>query len=281
MELTLAKSLKGRSKRGTKTTKSTTPKQNKITPISSRAKAKEPADNTAPRKDELVKSAWAKLGVAEVDILPLPKITPILKRAFPDGIHEAIALLRASAEEEAVKFIKQYDELAPSVSDRLPIEAFCKACSLDPRRLLELITTACYDYSTNAANLIGAIRHPMVVEAATDYALTPDGHQDRKMLLQRTGFVPAPKNQAIFLGAGSTLNSNSNNQVNNGIVANQTEYHPNDIAHIDTKMSKIADRYNKRMGIEEKPEQESEQEQESEPAEPIEVDAGELDGLID
>lgn len=254
-----AKSLKAASKRGTKGTKETAQPVNKVIRISSRQRAKQPVDNTGPTALDKVSAAWLKLGVEPSDVTLLPKITPVLERAFPSGengesgVDAALGMLRSLGGEEVVKFFKAYDELSPTDRARLPIEAFCKAANIDPRRLLELITTATFEHSNNSANLIAAVRHPVVVAAAHDYALSPDGHQDRKMLLQRTGFVPAPKNQTVIFGAGSTVNQNSNNtsNVNNGVVANQTEYHPNELNNIESRMRKIGDRYNKRMGVDE------------------------------
>lgn len=182
----------------------------------------------------------------------IPKITPVLQQAFPAGVHDAIAYLRSSTHEDARKFLEQYDELPPTSREKLPIEAFCKASSISPTRVLELIVTSAYEVCNSSAELIAAVAHPQIVQATVASALHPLGHQDRKMMLQRRGFVPAPKNQTVIMGAGSTMNANSNNttnsnnNVNSGTV-NQTEYHPNEISNIDRRMAKIGDRFNQKV----------------------------------
>lgn len=158
---------------------------------------------------------------------------------------------------EAARFLAAYDtiELNAAERDRLPIEAFCLAAKIPTMRMFGVIAEACGKFSNDAANLIASVHHPEVVKATVASALHPLGKEDRKMLHLHSGFVPVPKNQTVFnqFSPGAQQNNTQNNDNRNQkfIEGNQEKYNPNEINNIDTKLAKITDGYNKRMGIKE------------------------------
>lgn len=106
---------------------------------------------------------------------------------------KVLEYLSGSEEPDARTVMALRARLTQSQADACPFEAYCVAAGLSTKKMFGLISQECYDQATLATALLAKARHPDVVQATIDMALSPLGDKDRKMLHQAQGFVPVPK----------------------------------------------------------------------------------------
>ncbi len=190
--------------------------------------------------------AYLKIDLdAETKVKELPKITHILK-SLPKGIDSAIEYLRGSVAHEAKLVLTRWDSMSRSQKKLIPFEAYCVGINGGTRRILEIITSACFDQSSSAATLLAAASHPDIVKATVKAAKSPRfGTADRKMLHMHRGFVPVSKNQTTIISSGGQQNNVG--QIDN---SKQLTISMGEVTAVDSKMLKVANRFNERMGIE-------------------------------
>ncbi len=188
------------------------------------------------------------VGVDLEDVMEMPKITPILQRLHGGGLQRAVEFLFGSSTEEARNFSRLYafaitdPDLANYIArDLVPFEVWCVKLQLTSTRMLEVITGACFEQSSQASSLIAAASHPAVVQATVDSALLPWGGSDRKVLHSHVGFTPVPKGTVIFSG--------NSQQTNIGPGSKITKISVNELPAIDAAMARISDRFNEKLGL--------------------------------
>ena len=202
-----------------------------------------------PKREAQLTRAYESLGIDPQDVVNAPKITHILnklpgKRGHA-GIKAAIEFLRGADSDEARTFLSLWDDLE-SIRDVVPFEAFCVKADITTKRMLELVTGACFEQSDLATKLIAAAAHPHIVESTVKAALYHDGHQDRKMLHLNKGFLPVSKgSSATFLAPGAVQTNTQINGNNNVAVTHAVA----EIGYIEKTQERIADRFNERLGM--------------------------------
>jgi hypothetical protein len=167
-----------------------------------------------PRKTKLGlrEQAYELLGVDDMDVVLGPKIEPLLKTA---GVLEKVwSYLETSGDEMARLLIAQKYKLATkSQRDAVPLEAYCLAAKLDPKKVLGLIFAEVYSQNEQAAGLMAAHAQPDIVQATIDAAKQPGGSRERSMMHQHSKFVPVPKTSFIFAPrAGKVVEGDDNSQ---------------------------------------------------------------------
>ena len=199
---------------------------------------KRPIHPTLPSKPKLTKlaEAYERIGVTEEEVNAAPKISHIL-RQLPGKCDQAIEFLRGSEDPDARKCLGVYDSVPVSVRKILQFESFCVASGVTTKRMLEVITGACFEQSTAAASLLAKASHPVILKKSIKFAKEPSGWEDRKMLHQREGFAPIPKTQVVNVQG----NVNTDNRIQSVAIG--------ELSGINTKMSKIADRFNEQLGV--------------------------------
>ena len=219
------------------------------TNTTSRKRPRVPHVSPSKSKDEKINAAYERLGVSAADVHLLPKITPILENLDvkkANGVRKAIEYLRGSVDPDARKWLAVYDALPESARVLIPFEAFCLASGLTTKRVLEVVTGACFEQSASATELIAAASQPAIVMTTVKAALNKrDGAVDRKMLHLHAGFVPVPKSQTtIFSGNAKQLNAQINDNSNNLTIS------AGEVPLIESKMAKITNRFNsERLGL--------------------------------
>ena len=198
-----------------------------------------PSKGIDTRREE----AYERLGVSSADVLLLPQISPILGK-LPGGIKKALQYLRGSEEPDARKFLSVYDALPESSRRLLPFEAFCQASGLKTKRLLEIVTGACFEQSASTSELLAAASHPDVVAATVRSAKNQEyGGADRKMLHLHAGFVPVPKSQTTIISGNGRQTNIQDNSKNLSISAGE-------VPAIEDRMARITNRFNtERLGL--------------------------------
>lgn len=132
-----------------------------------------------------------------------------------------IAALRLSADDDAIKFLDKHDALSKTDLALVTIEEISVAAGVDTKRLLELAVSALVEDSRSAGAIIAASFHPRVIRATAEAALDDDvyfdargnphyvdHHNDRRLFLQGTGFLPQPANRS---GGGVFVNITNQN----------------------------------------------------------------------
>jgi hypothetical protein len=203
--------------------------------ISTRTRPKIPA---IPGKSHSTRiaEAYEKLGITENECNRLPKITHIL-RNLPGKVDQAIEFLRGSNESDAQKWLQVYDSLGISIRKLLPFEAFCAASGLSTKRVLELVTGACFEQSDAVAALLSKAAKPVILQKAIKLAVKPKQWEDRKMIMQHEGYAPIPKTQVVNV-QGDVNTDNRQQSVSIG-----------SLNKIDAIMGEITDRFNERLSI--------------------------------
>lgn len=223
------------------------------TNTTSRKRPANPLKTGRRTKEQQINDAYERLGVKPADVEALPKITPIIEK-LPSGhrgksgggADKAVEFLRGSGEPDARKWLVVYDALPESVRRLLPFEAFCLAAGLSTKRVLEVITGACFEQSSSTSQLLAAASHPTIVEATIRGAKnTQYGGADRKLLHTAAGFLPQSKTQVNnFFGSNAQQkNVQGNDQSQNVTVPVSA------VQGLESKMGKIANRFNEKLGL--------------------------------
>ena len=121
------------------------------------------------------------------------------------GIEAMIDLCTYCADEceEAGRIVIMYRETIVDDRDKLIPEELCKKADIAPARLLGVLAKAAFQRNIDLSKMLMAMHSPAVINATAEYALAENGHQDRRMLLQAAGVVPA--------GGKGGVNVNVNN----------------------------------------------------------------------
>jgi len=204
--------------------------------ISTRKRPKIPAIPGKTRTTKLAE-AYERIGVTEEEVNAAPKITHIL-RELPGKTDKAIEFLRGSSEPDARKWLSVYDSVTVSARKIVPFEAFCVAAGITTKRMLEVITGACFEQSDAVAALLSKSAKPQILQKSIKLAQKPKQWEDRKMIMQHEGYAPIPKTQIINVGH----DINTDNRIQSVIAVGE-------LASIEPTMAKIADRFNQRLGV--------------------------------
>ena len=203
--------------------------------ISYRKRVDHPVAKSIPSSTKREES-YERLGVTKKEVNAVPQISHIL-RELPGKLDQAIEFLRGSGEEDARRWLSVYDQLPPSVRSILPFEAFCVAAGISTKRMLEVITGACFEQSTATALLISKAAHPGLIKKSVEFARKEQNWEDRKMLHQKEGFAPIPKTQVVNVQG----DVNPDNRTQSISVLQ--------LGGVDSKMRTIEDKFNDRLGI--------------------------------
>lgn len=124
--------------------------------------------------------------------------------------HPWPAYLRHSGNEDARVVVRLYDELAKQEREAVTLDHYIAAGKVAIRDKVGKVTGdrpvdfhAVFGALSEqvsriegaAAQMMAAVRGPAMVKAAEMWGGMPDGHADRKLLLQTAGVAPVPKNQ--------------------------------------------------------------------------------------
>jgi hypothetical protein len=158
------------------------------------------------------RGAIKRLGVAPEQLHGLPSITHLLEQA-EGGIATVFAALRLCDDSDAQRFLDRYERVSVSDREYLSLEEICVAAEVAPKRLLEMAVSALVEDSQSAGRIIAATYHPRVIKATAQAAMYADGHQDRKLFLSGSGFVPQAPNRV----GGALPSVIINNQLSQGV----------------------------------------------------------------
>ena len=190
-----------------------------------------------PRKTKvgLKREAYELLGIEEADVMAVPRIEPMLKRA---SVFEKVwGYLETSGEEMARVLIAQKYKLKnKSQRAAVPFEAYCVAARLDTKKVMGLIFAEVFSQNQQAAELMAANAQPDVVKATIDRAVEPGGTRERDMLHKHSRFVPVPQTSVTFVKTANKVVGGDDNSQTLAVLP-----------PIEKTVRDISDRFNERL----------------------------------
>lgn len=135
-----------------------------------------------------LRRACLSLGL-DVDARPKTNLARFLRKA---GLGEtAISYLELSSDEQAQQIVALYHRLNATERKAVTIDYLVLAARADVHRILGCISAEQY-------RVAGVLACMDALKVMRDRALTPDGYQDRRLLFQIAGVLPAPVNSRGF-----------------------------------------------------------------------------------
>ena len=95
------------------------------------------------------------------------------------------------------RFVFAYDSANATDKINIVLEDLCRAADMTSGEFLSEVIPALWNRSADIAKITAAIAHPRVVEATIDQSMSPFGTQEKKMLLEASGFLPTSKGITI------------------------------------------------------------------------------------
>jgi hypothetical protein len=143
--------------------------------------------------------------------------TTAISRVFDEANithNEVLNFLRNSPREEARKIVQMNDRLTKSEQRAVTLDHLCAGAKIEAPTALEVIVGEIHRHGANVATLIAAVAHPTIMKSTIESAklIGPDGHNDRKIILQAGGTAPTPKSQITNIRTGDV--NVRNTQVN-------------------------------------------------------------------
>jgi len=141
-------------------------------------------------------SAAKQIGL---ETLPFDNTLSVVFREIRGGFASTIDFARIASETDPrfAKLVALWDDLSHTARKRLHAEDLCKAAEILPEDYLSEVTRLMFRVNIDAANLIAAAAHPKVIKRAVIEAQRPEGIQDRRFLMQHSGFLPLPNGTVI------------------------------------------------------------------------------------
>ena len=149
-------------------------------------------------KRELSPLQRARLSLGlEVDAKPRTQLAWILRRA---GLGmTAISYLRWSKDEQARQIVGLHDSLNATERKAVTIDYLIMAAGVDQHHIWGCIQEELSRVQWMTAGLLACMDAPKVMRKLVQRAMTPDGYQDRKLVLQAAGFFPpVPSNARVL-----------------------------------------------------------------------------------
>lgn len=149
---------------------------------------------------------------AGIPSLPGPGTLTLATRKVHGGRDQVIQYLRMAAADgdlHARTFLHVWDTLKAWEQKLATLDDVCAAAGVAPVKLVKAIVGTAYEANCDVANFVAAHSHPDVIQQSVDVALTPDGVEDRKMLMQHAGFLPAAKGSVINIGVSASASAHA------------------------------------------------------------------------
>jgi hypothetical protein len=115
-----------------------------------------------------------------------------------------IQMAADQGDEASVRFMEVFTLERVNNPALLSLDRVAMVANVDPSTLIKSVLTRAFSHMTDVGNLMAAMRHPRVVDAALRSAERIDssiGQRDRHALLTHAGFLPTPKGATILVNA--------------------------------------------------------------------------------
>jgi hypothetical protein len=141
------------------------------------------------RKLSPLRRACLSLGL-KVDARPGTNLAWLLRKA---GLGKtAIEYLKFSSDEQARRIVDLYYSVNATERKAVTIDYLIVAAGADVHHISGVIQEELSRATEAEAGLLAYMNAPEVTRKAIEHALTPEGHEDRELVLRIAGVVPAP-----------------------------------------------------------------------------------------
>lgn len=183
---------------------------NNLPPKKARAGIKlDPADAIRLKLRQHQRKIWDGNGPAPTQLTTLANVHAFdFATRYLDGgrsrLIECIQLAVLERLPEATAWWMVYADLLPSERQSVSLDDICAATGVRPSRLMAEVVSTMMEHGRDVANLIAAMTHPKVFEAAALSAQRIDGPhadialKDRHALLQTSGHMPVQKGGTVI-----------------------------------------------------------------------------------
>lgn len=122
-----------------------------------------------------------------------------------------------SGDEDMIALMECYNGLKKREKASATPEYVCSLAGIDPNDMAAEVFREYLRFAGDAANLIEAANRPDVVRRSVRFAKKENGHRDRKMLFEHSGFLPTKT------GGGIHVNATANAETQNATVISAPE----------------------------------------------------------
>ena len=136
-----------------------------------------------------LRRACLSLGLP-LDVQPETNLAWLLRKAKLGKT--AMKYLRFSEDEHARQIVARYDSLCSTERKAVTIDYLILATGADAHHIWGMINEELSRLEGWTATLAASVNAVRVVEKTVESALTPGGHEDRKLFFQITGDLPSP-----------------------------------------------------------------------------------------
>ncbi len=114
-----------------------------------------------------------------------------------------------SGDQDCAAVMDCFRKLKKKERKKITPEAACSLVGVDPEEFAASIFREYLRYSDQAANLIAAAGLPGVVRKSVQVAKTKDGHRDRRLQMEHSGFLPQRNGGGIHVNASASAENKS------------------------------------------------------------------------
>jgi hypothetical protein len=160
--------------------------------------------------------------------LPGENSLQLVMRYVPGGRDGVLQYLRhaaADGDRDAQTWLHVWDDMKPWERLHASLDDTCAASGISPVKFIKLVVGVAFEMHCDLANLVAAVAHPEVVEATIESAKIPgpEGHDDRKLLLQHHRFSPIPKGTTINVGVSASAQAAAHASVDSSVPSFATD----------------------------------------------------------
>ena len=139
---------------------------------------------------------------------PMPGFLPITAAASAlGGAENFMVFYRIAAEREPklAPVLKAWDATTKLERKRAPLDEMMSAVPISPHDVVGMVVAEMSRYHYSVSEGIVAMNHRAVTETMMKQAKTVKGIDDRKMVMQHSGFLPMPKGTEVNVLQGVRL----------------------------------------------------------------------------
>lgn len=107
------------------------------------------------------------------------------------------------------KLVWAWDQLSDRDRRVVKLEDLLSGCEISPDEFLSFVVPAIYRRNVDMGQLIAAVSHPQIVQAAIVSAQMDDGFKDRELLLTANGFLPTKQGASISIQNNNSVNASA------------------------------------------------------------------------
>jgi len=119
-----------------------------------------------------------------------------------------LAQLAPEIDPKVAPVIEGWNKLTEDAKKKTNLDEVCRKLKMDPFHFLAVVAEAAIKFRDNASVIMAGLSLPNIVEKSVAVGLTDEGWRDRRMMMQHSGFLPAPKGATFVNTFAARLEAN-------------------------------------------------------------------------